>query len=115
MMTFPQMKLSTAEILKRVSDGTVTHGGDQRLDEAVAVAVTKAFDSGASVAWSETMSEGDISPLVAATYAAWGLGEYTAEVEIPPAAIGFQAQQTTTSSAPRDFAVPRGSALGMNW
>ncbi|QDF20235.1 terminase large subunit [Corynebacterium phage Bran] len=115
MMTFPQMKMSTAEILKRVSDGTVTHGGDQRLDEAVSVAVTKAFDSGASVAWSETMSEGDISPLVAATYAAWGLGEYTAEVEIPPAAIGFQAQQTTTSSAPRDFAVPRGSALGMSW
>ena len=115
MMTFPQMKRATAEMLKRIADGTVTHGGDSRLSDAVAVAATKAFDAGSTVAWSEKMSDGDISPLVAATYAGWGLGEFSADVEVPPSAVGFRPQAETVPAHGLGVGVAGGSALEMQW
>lgn len=49
----------------------VVHRGQQALDVAAAHAVRRRF--GDAWAWSRTRSTGDVSPLVAATVAAWGV------------------------------------------
>lgn len=72
---------ATTAINAAAAAGEVAHRGQSALDVAVAGAVRRKSGDGAR--WSRTDSEVDISPLVAATWAAWAwIADQTAEYDV---------------------------------
>lgn len=72
--------------LQLVAEGKVTHDGNPRLAEAVAVAEFR--DVKGEMGRALTRRSGDISTLVAATFAAWALTEYEIPLTAPARAKG---------------------------
>ena len=84
-MTATKVASATQGFLQKIDDGVFTHDGDQRLLDALAVARLREVGDG-GIAWAKRKSEGDISPLVSMSNAAWGLGEFDVKHIAPPPA-----------------------------
>ena len=67
--------------MQLVQEGKITHDGSPRLAEAVAVAEFR--DVKGEMGRALTRKHGDISTLVAATFAVWALTEFEIPVEAP--------------------------------
>lgn len=72
--------------LQLVHEGKISHDGSQRLAEAVAVAEFR--DVKGEMGRALTRKSGDISTLVAATFATWALVEFEIPSEVPERARG---------------------------
>lgn len=84
-MTAMKVAAATQGFLQKVDDGVFTHDGDNRLIAALEVARLREIGDG-GIAWAKRKSEGDISPLVAMSNAAWGLNEFDVKQLPPPPA-----------------------------
>lgn len=84
-MTAMKVAAATQGFLQKIDDGVFTHDGDQRLLDALAVARLREVGDG-GIAWAKRKSEGDISPLVSMSNAAWGLSEFDVKHIAPPPA-----------------------------
>lgn len=70
---------ATGQMYDGIRDATVCHGGQEQLDEAVKLA--KAINRGdGAFSLGRRTSDGDISPIVSATYARFVLAEYASGV-----------------------------------
>lgn len=78
----PSRVVAACELfLQLVQEGKITHDGSPRLAEAVAVAEFR--DVKGEMGRALTRKHGDISTLVAATFAVWALTEFEIPVEAP--------------------------------
>ncbi len=104
---------ASAEFWSTVTEGRARHAGYPELDEAVRVAVKRPV--GNRWAWGARKSEGDISPLEAATLAAWELAHpdggpnifTSSTTESVTVVCGPLAEQwANAQAAPADLMVP---------
>ena len=109
---------ASAEFWSLVTEGRARHAGYPELDEAVRVAVKRPV--GNRWAWGARKSEGDISPLEAATLAAWELAHpeggpnifTSSRSEGVTVACGPRAEEwVNAQAAPADLVVPMSDEL----
>lgn len=78
-----QMGQACAAFIKGVEDGRLVHVGQEELDKAIANATTKRTPSGEAETWDRRDQDVDISPVVAASSAAY---RWMSENKAPPPA-----------------------------
>jgi len=72
-LTYPLALAAVAAMRREIATGTVQHFAQPSLDTAALSAATRTVGDGTGILWARTKSTGDITPLIAAT---WALAAY---------------------------------------